>query len=142
MNTNIIISSTKEEVDFIDEKLVEYNESNVSFEARVPFNKINKHIKDENGQIIAGINCIDYSWKCLYIDVLWVSQDYRKRGLGSKLLTEIETIARKYEIQLIHLDTFDFQALDFYLKNGYEVYGVLDNCPQNHKRYYLKKVIE
>ncbi len=44
---------------------------------------------------------------------------------------------------LVHLDTFDFQAKDFYLRHGYEVFGVLENPPtgfyKQHKRYYLKK---
>lgn len=142
MNSYSIVSSTKADIDFIEERIVEYNESNVSFKAKVPFAEINKHIKDDNGNIIAGINCFDYAWKCLFIDALWVKEEFRKSGLGSMLLTDVETIARKYEVQLIHLETFDFQALDFYLKHGYEVYGVLDDCPKDHKRYYLKKVIE
>jgi hypothetical protein len=29
----------------------------------------------------------------------------------------------------------DFQAKDFYKKNGYEVFGELDNVPDGHKRY-------
>ncbi|WP_225446605.1 GNAT family N-acetyltransferase [Paenibacillus rhizovicinus] len=95
-----------------------------------------------NGTIIAGINCIDYAWKCLFIDALWVKEEYRRSGLGSKLLADIERTARKHGICLIHLETFDFQALDFYLKHGYEVFGVLDNCPKDHKRYCLKKTIQ
>ncbi|WP_202127900.1 hypothetical protein [Clostridium sp. C2-6-12] len=43
-------------------------------------------------------------------------------------------------INLLHLDTFDFQAKDFYLKHGYEVFGVLDDCPMEHKRYYMKRL--
>jgi len=31
---------------------------------------------------------------------------------------------------------------DFYLKHGYEIFGVLDNCPKGHKRYYLKKTLQ
>ncbi|WP_419727432.1 hypothetical protein [Terrisporobacter petrolearius] len=48
-------------------------------------------------------------------------------------------IAKEEKCNLIHLDTFDFQAKDFYIKNGYEIFGVLDECPKNHKRYFLKK---
>jgi hypothetical protein len=43
---------------------------------------------------------------------------------------------------LSHLDTFDWQTKEFYLKHGYEVFGVLDDCPPGHKRYYMKKVLE
>jgi hypothetical protein len=38
-------------------------------------------------------------------------------------------------------DTFDFQAKDFYLKQGYEIFGVLKDCPSGHKRYYMKKIL-
>ena len=41
-------------------------------------------------------------------------------------------------VTLLHLDTFDFQARDFYINQGYKVFGVLENCPQGHNRYYLK----
>ena len=43
--------------------------------------------------------------------------------------------------KLIHLDTFDFQAKEFYEKQGYIVFGILENCPEKHYRYYLKKVL-
>lgn len=42
---------------------------------------------------------------------------------------------------LVHLDTFDFQAKDFYLKHGYEIFGVLADCPKEHNRYFMKKNI-
>jgi len=28
------------------------------------------------------------------------------------------------------------------IKNGYEIFGVLDECPKNHKRYFLKKSLQ
>jgi hypothetical protein len=40
----------------------------------------------------------------------------------------------------LHLDTFDFQAKDFYVKHGYEVFGVLEDCPEGHVRYFMKKI--
>lgn len=76
------------------------------------------------------------SYSC---DILWVSEEYRKSGFGTKLLKEMEKIAVEENCKLIHLDTFDFQAKDFYLRHGYEVFGVLEDCPESHCRYYLKK---
>ncbi|SYX85038.1 GNAT family N-acetyltransferase [Paenibacillus alvei] len=72
---------------------------NVSFKPQVSFAEINKLIKDEDGNMIAEINCFDYAWKCLYVGALWVKEEYRKSVLGSKLLTDLETVARKYEVQ-------------------------------------------
>jgi hypothetical protein len=48
---------------------------------------------------------------------------------------------RKVGCTMSHLDTFDFQARDFYERNGYELFGALDDCPPGHKRYYLKKAL-
>ena len=61
--------------------------------------------------------------------------------MGEKLLKEVEKIAINQGCELIHLDTFDFQAKDFYLKYGYEIFGVLEDCPEGHCRYYLKKKV-
>lgn len=58
------------------------------------------------------------------------------------LLNEVEKIAKEKGCKLIHLDTCDFQGKDFYIKHGYETFGVLDNCPiEEHKRYYMKENI-
>ena len=103
---------------------------------------INKKIVNENGQIIAGYLAKMYCWNVIYIDILWIDEAYRKQGLGSKMLKEIECIALEEGCHLIHLDTFDFQAKDFYIRHGYEVFGVLEDCPKENCRYYMKKTIE
>jgi ribosomal protein S18 acetylase RimI-like enzyme len=139
MNDYIIRETSKDEVGLIVDKIVEYNLSKIPLKQEVPILWINRIIEDSCGDIIAGINSKMYCWNCVYIDVLWVKEEHRKEGLGSKLLNEVEKIAKEKECHLIHLDTFDFQAKDFYIKHGYEVFGTLDECPKGHKRYYMKK---
>jgi GNAT superfamily N-acetyltransferase len=141
MNNYIIRESIDLEADLIIGRLVEYNLSKVPLKQEVSFSWINRIIEDKNGNIIAGILSKMYCWNCLYIDALWVEVKYREEGLGSKLLKEVEKIAKEKGCHLIHLDTFDFQAKDFYLKYGYEIFGVLDDCPQEHSRYFMKKSI-
>ena len=77
----------------------------------------------------------------MFISVLFVDEPYRGRGLGTWLLKHVKEKAKSTGIRLIHLDTFDFQAKDFYLRQGYEIFGVLDDCPKGHSRYYLKKLL-
>ena len=134
-------SISEEEADLIVDRIVEYNLSKVPGKQEVPLLCINRVIEDTNGEIIAGILSKMYCWNCIYIDVLWVKEEYRKDGLGTKLLKELEKIAKEKDCHLIHLDTFDFQAKDFYIRNGYEIFGILDECPENHKRYFMKKNI-
>lgn len=141
MRDYIIEKSKKEECDLVDKGIVEYNLSKVPFPQEKAFIPLNRVIKDKDGNILAGINSLLYCWNCLYVDVLWVKEEFRKEGYGSILLNEVEKIAKEKGCKLIHLDTFDFQAKDFYIKHGYEVFGILDQCPENHKRYFLKKNI-
>lgn len=141
MTNYFIEESTREEYVLVDDGIVEYNSSKVPFTQDPPFISINRVIKGASGEVLAGINSLLYCWKCLYIDVLWVKDEYRNEGYGSVLLNEVERIAKEKGCNLIHLDTFDFQAKDFYLKHGYEIFGILDGCPSDHKRYYMKKNI-
>ena len=134
-----ILNCVDDDAEYICDKLVEYNLSKVPKTQREEFISINKKIVDEDGSIIAGCIAKMYCWNVIYIDILWVDEKYRKSGLGTRLLNEIEAVALEEKCSLIHLDTFDFQAKDFYIKNGYEIFGMLEDCPKEHCRYYLKK---
>lgn len=139
LNANYNISEvSSEEFTVVDNKIDQFNAAQLSFTGTTQFYK-NYVIKDAEENIIAGINGCFYLRECLYISILFVNKDQRGQGLGSILLKFMEQEAKSLNIQLIHLDTFDFQAKDFYLKHDYEIFGVLDDCPQGHKRYYMKK---
>lgn len=142
MNNLTLRNGNQEDSDYIIKKLVEYNLSKVPQTQEISYIWLNKIIENNDKEVVGGVLAKMYCWNVIYIDALWISKDYRNCGLGENLLREIETIAKKENCYLIHLDTFDFQAKDFYIKNGYEVFGVLDNCPRGHKRYFLKKYLE
>lgn len=133
-----IIPATQQEADYIDDKLGDYNNEQIPFTQKENPILKNYIIKD-NGEIIAGIKADIYHWRILYVEAFWVDKRYRGQGLGTALLNRIEREARELGATLVHLDTFDFQAKDFYLKHGYEIFGILEDCPPGHNRYYLKK---
>jgi len=72
-------------------------------------------------------------------DGLWVKDDYRHRGYASALIDDVERKASEMNCRMAHLDTFDFQAKELYEKLGYTVFGVLEDCPAGHSRYYMSK---
>ena len=127
------------DADYIVDRLVKYNLSKVPRTQEVDFIDIYKKIVNEDNKIIGGCLAKMYCWNVMYIDVLWIDETYRKQGVGMELLQEVEKIAIEKNCSLIHLDTFDFQARDFYVKQGYDIFGILEDCPENHCRYYLKK---
>jgi len=53
-----------------------------------------------------------------------------------------EEEARRRGCHSVHLDTLSFQALPFYQKHGYAVFGALENHPVGHTRYFLKKKLD
>ena len=122
--TREIIPATEEEAKLIDDNIVAFNKSKVSPAQAENIITKNYVIKD-NSKVIAGINAIIYH-QALYVDVLFVTPEYRGQDLGSELLNKVELEARAMGSTLSHLATFDFQAKDFYLKSGYEIFGILD----------------
>lgn len=81
----------------------------------------------------------EIQWNWFSINLMFLLEEYRGNGYGEKVLKEAEKIAKQNGAQYSYLDTFSFQSLGFYTKNGYEVFGELDNFPEGCKRYYLKK---
>ena len=93
---NYKIESCKDgDADYIIDRLVEYNLAKVPAEQEVLFDTRDKKITDDNGKIIAGCVARMYCWNVAYIDTLWVDENCRGTGLGSKLLVEVERTAKE-----------------------------------------------
>lgn len=129
---------TEKEKSHIIEKLISYNLSKVEATQNELFVDLSYKIESQ-GKIIAGIIARMYCWNVVYIDSLWVDDLYRNQHIGTRMLQQVESVSKKMGAYLIHLDTFDFQARDFYEKHGYTVFGKLDDCPRHHCRYFLRK---
>jgi GNAT superfamily N-acetyltransferase len=81
------------------------------------------------------------TWEWLRIEILWIAEDARGSGVGRELLRRAEKLARGAHCKGAHTDTFSFQALDFYLAAGYEIFGELDDYPPGEKHYFLHKLL-
>ena len=75
----------------------------------------------------------------MHIDALWIDEQHRGAGYGSQLMGAIEAYAAGQEHPLVYLETTSFQALPFYRKLGYEVFGELPEISPGHKLFFLKK---
>lgn len=134
-----IMKSTDEESQYVRNKLIEFNANQLP-KGTNRYEEINLNIKDADGNIVGGLlSAVCWNW--MEIDILWVDQNQRTQGLGSKLLMEAERIAKEKECAFVKLNTFSFQAPDFYKKHGYQVMAIIENAPVGHKHYYLMKEI-
>ena len=133
MNTN----PTEKEIEYIRKSLGDFNKAIVGDDGHTPLNIMQY---DENGDIIGGILGGTY-WGWMYVDILWVHESHRKKGIGSKLLTEAEREAVCRGCHHVHLDTMSWQAPEFYKRFGYEVIGILPDIPSGNQKYLLMKAL-
>ncbi len=96
------------------------------------------YLQNESGKKIAGL-IGDTHGNWLFVEYLWVSEEFRGQHIGSEILEQAERIAKKRGCKFAFLDTFGFQAPLFYKKHGYREVFVLENYPVTGKRYYFTK---
>ena len=94
--------------------------------------------RDAGGALIGGL-VGETGWRWLHVDLLWIADSHRGRGIGRALLAKAEEEARVRGCRPVYLDTFDFQARPFYERLGYSVFGVQEDYPPGHRRFYLAK---
>ena len=118
-----ITDLTKEEAAYIGEKINEI----VPRETDADKEDFVLKIENEDGEIIGG--CIaeayEYHWSRMFLNTLWVDERWRRHGLGSMLLREVERIAREKGCRVVTLGTASYMARPFYEKHGYTVFTTL-----------------
>jgi len=124
----------------IVEPLVEFNHSRIGKpETYRPLVILLSH--PESDDIVGGLYG-STAFSHLWIDLLFVPESVRGLGIGRKLITQAEAEAMRRGCRAAALDTFSFQARGFYERLGYSVFGVLNDCPPGHSRFYLTKQLD
>ena len=112
-----------------------YNRSNREPSKSEP---LNIYLEDEQGNLVAGMVAETFgNW--LEIEYLYVSDDLRGQGIGSKILETAENESRNRGCKYSFVDTFNFQAPKFYKKHGYKEVFALKEYPYTGERYYYTK---
>lgn len=73
------------------------------------------------------------------MELLFVDEAVRHQGVGRQLLATAEQKAHDLGAHSVTLNTFEWQAKGFYVKQGYEEFGHIDNYIQGFQLVYLKK---
>jgi len=102
------------------------------------FEPLSVYARADDGNIIGGLVGITYgNW--LHISEFWVSEAFRGKSIGSKILAAAEKEAIRRDCIGVTLDTYSFQSPNFYLKNGYIEFGLLSGYAGKYERHYLQK---
>ncbi|MEV4434026.1 GNAT family N-acetyltransferase [Streptomyces sp. NPDC049585] len=79
-------------------------------------------------------------WHWLHLELLWVDARHRGSGLGSRLVARAEEEARTVHGAVgSQVETWDFQAPDFYRRLGYELVATIDDYPPGVANHLLTK---
>ena len=97
--------------------------------------------REEEGNLIALLHA-QQVLENIHIKALVVDKRYQRKGLGASLLAELEEKAAETGVTSITLSTKSYQAKDFYIKQGYEIYASLADVPQKGitKYHFIKRL--
>ena len=99
---------------------------------------LNIYVEDDSGELMAGLVGETFgNW--LEIEYLFVKEDIRGQGIGSQLLQQAESEAKKRNCRFAFVNTYQFQAPAFYQKYGYKEVFTLQDYPYTGQRHYYQK---
>ena len=99
---------------------------------------LNLYVEDDSGELMAGLVAETFgNW--LEIEYLFVKEDLRGQGIGSQLLQQAESEAKKRNCRYVFVNTYQFQAPAFYQKHGYKEVFTLKDYPCTGQRHYYQK---
>jgi len=100
--------------------------------------KVQLRALDAEGKFLGGlIGAHLQRW--FFVKLLAVSPAARGGGIGAQLLARAEAMAREDGLVGIYLDTFEFQAPRFYLREGYREIGRLPKVGDAPQRIWFAK---
>lgn len=132
-----LIDLTEEQVDYIENKLDEYDENYIRYRLD---GRIQIGIVDDD-KVIAGLDACMTAFKILYVSTVFVDEAYRRKGYGEKLIDEMEARAKALGANTIRLDTFNWQGKEFYEALGYQMVGRYENNDDGYSEYFFLKRI-
>jgi GNAT superfamily N-acetyltransferase len=125
------------DVRFIEEQLVAYNIATTGY---IDYRPLAVLVRDDGGVIRAGLT--GFTWGgALKIEYLWVHEQLRGQGYGSRLMLAAEQEAIRRGCHLAVVDTHSFQAPHFYPRLGYVQCGLVEDWPAGHTDTTLRKIL-
>ncbi|HDM8045082.1 TPA: GNAT family N-acetyltransferase [Vibrio campbellii] len=97
--------------------------------------------RNNEGKVVGGLTGEMFN-NTVFVEYLWVDAEARTSGLGSMLIALLEEQVKPHGVTHLYLDTYSFQALDFYLKLGFEKVGQYSGYPAaGIDKHFLQKQI-
>jgi GNAT superfamily N-acetyltransferase len=134
------VRPTQTEVNRVMRGLVGFNRA--AFPNPIDYLPVGLFITDPKTKKISGglTGYGGYDW--MFVQFLFVPEELRGQGVGTKLMERAEEWARAEALIGIWIDTFEFQARGFYEKLGFTLFGTIEDHPVGSRRYFLQKRLD
>ena len=97
-------------------------------------------VRGDDGAFLGGLVAMQY-WNGMFVDLLWIHEKLRGRGVGRELMRRAERSLAARGGDIVFLSTWSFQAPGFYEKLGYTPFGTLQGVPPDGSRtWYFKRL--
>ena len=138
---SVIKDPTDDDMKEFQKGLESYNMEKTSGEFNSPEEWLNLILKDDEGNIVGGIQTSTLYW-AQYLETFWVDKRYRRLGYGRDLLLEAERLAKKNGCVVSQTYTFSWQGLEFYQAVGYELKATYDGYVEGITEHILMKRLD
>lgn len=98
-------------------------------------------VSNADGEVVGGL-WGRTGWDHLFVELFYLPEEFRGRGIGRRIIEIAEAEAVRRGCGWSWLDTYDFQAPEFYEKLGYRQFGEMPDHPQGHRRIFFRKWLE
>lgn len=135
---SILEAPDRRDLQFLEDRIDAYNLSRTGI---TDVRLLAILVRDAGNAIVAGLH--GWTWgRCCEVKTLWVHEEWRGRGLGTRLMAAAEAEARIRGATQLVLSTHSFQAPDFYHRLGFEPVGEIEDYPVGHRSIYLRKRLQ
>lgn len=125
----------QDEIQILGDGIIEYAKLNKN---QPPIEFFAFFVRDGDDRIRGGCNGSIY-YGCFYIDQLWLDASLRGKKLGTRLMQSAEKLARSMRCLFSTVNTMDWEALNFYIKFGYQIEFERKGYLNNSTMYFLRK---
>ncbi|WP_308408590.1 GNAT family N-acetyltransferase [Streptomyces sp. AC627_RSS907] len=121
----------------LDDELTAFNTAHAQGARTRP---LTVRVTDDTGALVGGLTA--WTWATLAsVDMLWVREDQRQAGWGSRLMRAAEDEAVRRGCTDMIVSTYTFQAPGFYPRLGFRERGRIEGVPGGHEDVYFHKRI-
>lgn len=122
----------------LDDELTAFNARATGAGEPLP---LSVRVTDTDGELVGGLTAWVWGGTCA-VDMLWVREDQRHAGWGSRLLKAAEEESVRRGCTEIIVSSFTFQAPGFYRKQGYRETGRTDGIPGGNQDVHFHKMLK